>query len=133
MKKGTMLWVGLVWVSALALAVERGPWAIEEVNLVLQDSTRGRKVEVLLLYPKGTEPLPWVVFSPGFLFTGSAYRSWGELLASHGMATALVSYAYSCLTPTTAFWLPICSSFWTPFPRKPSGMGFALISLGWRW
>jgi pimeloyl-ACP methyl ester carboxylesterase len=99
MKKGTMLWVGLVWVSALALAVERGPWAIEEVNLVLQDSTRGRKVEVLLLYPKGTEPLPWVVFSPGFLFTGSAYRSWGELLASHGMATALVSYAYSLFNP----------------------------------
>jgi len=99
MKKGTMLWVGLVWVSALALAVERGPWAIEEVNLVLQDSTRGRKVEVLLLYPKGTEPLPWVVFSPGFLFTGLAYRSWGELLASHGMATALVSYAYGLFNP----------------------------------
>jgi pimeloyl-ACP methyl ester carboxylesterase len=56
-------------------------------------------VEVLLLYPKGTEPLPWVVFSPGFLFTGSAYRSWGELLASHGMATALVSYAYSLFNP----------------------------------
>jgi pimeloyl-ACP methyl ester carboxylesterase len=99
MKKGTMLWVGLVWVSALTLAAERGPWAIDEVNLVLKDSTRGRKVEVLLLYPKGTEPLPWVVFSPGFLFTGLAYRSWGELLASHGMATALVSYAYSLFNP----------------------------------
>ena len=99
MKKGTMLWVGLVWVTALTLAAERGPWGINEVNLVLQDSTRGRKVEVLLLYPKGTEPLPWVAFSPGFLFTGSAYRSWGELLASHGMATALVSYAYSLFNP----------------------------------
>lgn len=99
MKKGKMLWVGLVWVSALALAAERGPFAIGEVNLILQNSAQGRKVEVLLLYPKGTEPLPWVVFSPGFLFTGSAYRSWGELLASHGMATALVSYAYSLFNP----------------------------------
>jgi pimeloyl-ACP methyl ester carboxylesterase len=99
MKKGTMLWVGLVWVSALTLAAERRPFDIDEVNLVLQDSAWGRKVEVLLLYPKGTGPLLWVVFSPGFLFTGLAYRSWGELLASHGMATALVSYAYSLFNP----------------------------------
>ena len=99
MKKGTMLWVGLVWVSVLTLAAERGPWAIGEVNLILQNSAQGRKVEVLFLYPKGTEPLPWVVFSPGFLFTGLAYRTWGELLASNGMATALVSYAYSLFNP----------------------------------
>jgi len=98
MKMGKMLW-GLVLVGALALAAERGPWAFGEVNLVLQDQTRGRKVEVLLLYPKSSEPLPWVVFSPGFLFTGPAYRSWGELFASHGMATALVSYAYSLFNP----------------------------------
>jgi len=98
MKMGKMLW-GLVLVGALALAAERGPWAFGEVNLVLQDQTRGRKVEVLLLYPKSSEPLPWVVFSPGFLFTGPAYRSWGELFASHGMSTALVSYAYSLFNP----------------------------------
>lgn len=95
MKTGKALWASVVLASALAVGAERGPWAMGEITLVLQDQARGRKVEVLLIYPKSSEPLPWVVFSPGFLFTGPAYRSWGELLASHGMATALLSYAYS--------------------------------------
>jgi len=99
MKMGKIPWVGLVLVGALALAAERGSWAIGEVNFVLQDPARGRKVEILLLYPKSFEALPWVVFSPGFLFTGPAYRSWGEIFASHGMATALLSYTYSLFNP----------------------------------
>jgi len=98
MKMGKMLW-GLVLVGALALAAERGPWAIGEVNLVLQDQARGRKVEVLLLYPKSSEPLPWgysarASFSPDLLTVPGT-----NFFASHGMATALVSYAYSFFNP----------------------------------
>ncbi|MGQ9595755.1 MAG: alpha/beta fold hydrolase [Anaerolineae bacterium] len=83
----------------MGAAVERGPWAVEDTSFALQDQERGHRVEVLLLHPRRAEPTPWVLFSPGFLFTGPDYRSWGETLASHGVATALLSYAYSLFNP----------------------------------
>lgn len=99
MRRGKTVFVGLTLVGVLALAMERGPWPVGEMTLSLVDGERNRRVEVLLLYPQSGEPAPLVLFSPGFLFTGPAYRSWGEVLASHGLATALVSYAYSLINP----------------------------------
>ncbi|MCS7241026.1 MAG: hypothetical protein NZ651_07275, partial [Candidatus Bipolaricaulota bacterium] len=74
-------------------------WPVAEASFTLVDGARNRRVEILLLYPVGAEGIPLVVFSPGFLFTGPAYRSWAELFATHGMATALLSYAYSLFNP----------------------------------
>lgn len=99
MSRKALLWVGLFLVNVWTLAAERSSWTVGEINLVLQDQARSRKIEVLLIYPKSSEPMPWVVFSPGFLLTGPAYRSWGEVFASHGMATALLSYSYSLFNP----------------------------------
>ncbi len=89
----------ILWVSVLGWAGGRDPWPVGELSLTLVDPGRGRQVGVLLLYPQGPEPAPLVLFSPGFLFTGPAYRSWGELWASQGMAVALLSYAYSLFNP----------------------------------
>lgn len=97
--------VSLLIILALGALVGRGgpvalgPNAIAEKQWVLVDEGRNRRVEVLLLYPVGIKDSPWVAFSPGFLFTGPAYRSWAEILASHGIATALLSYAYSLFNP----------------------------------
>lgn len=99
MRTFTVLGLGLALLGTMVAAVERGPWAVEETSFVLQDRERGRRVEVLLLHPRRAEPAPWVLFSPGFLFTGPDYRSWGEVLASHGVPTALLSYAYSLFNP----------------------------------
>ncbi len=92
-------WLALaVWAFGGILGLAAEP--LGEATFSLTDVARNRRVEVLLLYPQGEVPAPLVVFSPGFLFTGPAYRSWGELLATQGMATALVSYAYSLLNPS---------------------------------
>lgn len=99
MSKWKVFGIGLALFGGLGLAAETGPWPVGEMAFSLQDPGRGRQVEVLLLYPKGRDPCPLVIFSPGFLFAGLAYRSWGELFASHGIATALVSYAWSLLSP----------------------------------
>lgn len=92
-----------LWGLALGLALMGTAPAVAsplaEAVLVLEDRARDRRVEVLLIYPIGGEEIPLVVFSPGFLFSGPAYRSWAELFAAHGMATALLSYAYSLFNP----------------------------------
>ncbi len=104
MSKRKTVWLLLGLLGFLSLAAERGPFTVGELALSLQDTTRGRRVEALLLYPVGQSPAPLVVFSPGFLFSGPAYRSWGEFFASHGLATALISYAYSLFNPDHRAW-----------------------------
>jgi predicted alpha/beta-hydrolase family hydrolase len=49
-------------------------------------------VEVLLVAPAGDRAVPFVLFSPGFLLSGRAYQGTAKLLASHGIAVALLTY-----------------------------------------
>lgn len=84
-----------------ALAGEPGnfePYSIQSDAFFLHDPTRDRRVEVLLLVPESNGPFPLVLFSPGFLLHGAAYRGTGELLASHGMAVALLTYSVNLFT-----------------------------------
>lgn len=122
--KTVLLILGLMGV--LALAAEHGPFAVGELALSLQHTARGRRVEVLLLYPQGQNPAPFVVFSPGFLFSGPAYRSWGELFASHGLATALVSYAYSLFNPDHRAWAEDLRFVLDSLPKEVSRYGVLL-------
>lgn len=75
-----------------------GPFPVRSVAFPLLDADRGRRVEVILVSPEGGDPAPVVLFSPGFLLSGSAYRSTGELLASHGIAVALLTYEVNLFT-----------------------------------
>ena len=96
--------------AALALAVSigfiafardpvpPGPFLVRASDLPLLDLARSRRVEALLLIPQGEGPFPFVLFSPGFLLSGRQYRSTGELLASHGIATALLTYDVNLFT-----------------------------------
>ncbi|MGC9530322.1 MAG: alpha/beta hydrolase family protein [Candidatus Bipolaricaulaceae bacterium] len=93
------LLVGLASSSPAREPVDVGPLPVGEQELTLVDSSRGRRVDVLLLYPESWRPSPLVIFSPGFLLSGPQYRAYGELLASFGIATALLTYQLNLLTP----------------------------------
>lgn len=91
----------LVAIGTMALSGEpipRGPLPVQVHGFTLRDPARGREVEVLLVAPQTREPAPLVVLSPGFLLGGGAYRGTGELLASHGIAVALLTYDVNLLT-----------------------------------
>lgn len=95
------LLVLLVSVGTAALAGEpipRGPIPFQVQGFTLRDPERGRSVEVLLVAPVAGDPVPLVVFSPGFLLAGGAYRGTGEILASHGIAVALLTYDVNLFT-----------------------------------
>jgi len=76
----------------------QGPYAFVAHEFALRDPARNRTVEVVLVAPVAKEPVPFVVFSPGFLLSGRAYRGTGELLASHGIAVALLTYDVNLFT-----------------------------------
>jgi len=76
----------------------QGPFALVAHEFAVRDLDRNRTVEVLLLSPAGEGKAPFVLFSPGFLLSGRAYRGTGELLASHGIAVALLTYDMNLFT-----------------------------------
>lgn len=84
-------------VAAIGAApAERGPYAIAALSESLRDADRGRTIDFLVLYPAPGQapalpaaPFPLIVFNHGFLLNGSAYRSYGEHLVSHGFVVAL--------------------------------------------
>lgn len=75
-----------------------GPFSTITFEFRLADSARTRWVDIILVAPRGEGTFPFVLFSPGFLLSGSAYRSTGELLASHGIAVALLTYDVNLFT-----------------------------------
>lgn len=75
-----------------------GPFPVRSAAFSLLDAERGRRVEVVLVAPQGGDLSPIVLFSPGFLLSGSAYQSTAELLASHGIAVALLTYEVNLFT-----------------------------------
>ncbi|MGD9675698.1 MAG: alpha/beta hydrolase family protein [Candidatus Bipolaricaulia bacterium] len=93
----------VAWVLASACAVgslsspaERGPYAVAEVSLSLNDIDRNRGMDVLVVYPAEEEgarrperAFPLILFHHGFLLRGDLYRSYGEHLASHGFVVVL--------------------------------------------
>jgi len=81
---------------------EPGPFSVAELREDLIDPSRDREIDLLLLYPVGTEGtrvlagrFPLIVFNHGFLLRGDLYRSYGEQLASHGFVVALPTYPMS--------------------------------------
>jgi len=98
------LWIVLLalLLSAVSLAAvgatpaEKGPYAVAALSESLRDLDRGRTIDLLVLYPVPGQdpalpaaPFPLIVFNHGFLLNGSAYRSYGEHLVSHGFVVAL--------------------------------------------
>ncbi|GAB4304604.1 MAG: hypothetical protein Kow0097_01730 [Candidatus Bipolaricaulota bacterium] len=75
-----------------------GPFPTRATEFRLVDPSHGRRVEVVLVAPEGDGPFPFVAFSPGFLLSGREYRSTGVLLASHGIAVALLTYDVNLFT-----------------------------------
>lgn len=73
-------------------------FSVTSTEFRLVDPARNRWVEVVLVSPQGDGPFPFVLFSPGFLLSGSAYQATGEILASHGIAVALLAYDVSLFT-----------------------------------
>lgn len=88
-----------IGLSALSTELPHpGPFSTSTFEFRLADSARNRWVEIILVAPRGEGAFPFVLFSPGFLLSGSAYRSTGELLASYGIAVALLTYNVSLFT-----------------------------------
>ncbi|QAA77046.1 MAG: hypothetical protein BIP78_1280 [Candidatus Bipolaricaulis sibiricus] len=75
-----------------------GPFPTRVAEFGLVDPSRGRRVEVVLVAPEGHGPFPFVAFSPGFLLSGREYQSTAVLLASHGIAVALLTYDVTLFT-----------------------------------
>ena len=75
-----------------------GTFSASSTEFRLVDPARDRWVEVVLVSPRGGGPFPFILFSPGFLLSGSAYRSTGEILASRGIAVALLTYNVNLFT-----------------------------------
>ena len=81
---------------------ERGPFAVAEFRECLEDTSRGRELDALVLYPMAAgsaetpaQGFPLLVFNHGFLLRGDLYRSYGEQLASHGFVVVLPTYPMS--------------------------------------
>ena len=81
---------------------ERGPYGIGEFREDIEDVSRAREIDLLILYPLPTlatgDPVasyPLILFNHGFMLWGELYRSYGEQLASHGFVVALPTYAMS--------------------------------------
>jgi pimeloyl-ACP methyl ester carboxylesterase len=96
-------WLFLASCAAWAASpAEWGPYGIGELREDIADVSRGREIDLLILYPlttgAGEVPeagYPLVLFNHGFMLWGGLYRSYGEQLASHGFVVALPSYAMS--------------------------------------
>jgi len=84
-----------------ASPAERGPYGIGELREDIADVSRGREMDLLVLYPLTTAPgdpvakFPLILFNHGFMLWGDLYRSYGEQLASHGFVVVLPTYPMS--------------------------------------
>jgi dienelactone hydrolase len=84
-----------------ATPAERGPYGIGELREDIADVSRGREIDLLILYPLTTatgDPVaryPLILFNHGFMLWGDLYRSYGEQLASHGFVVVLPTYPMS--------------------------------------
>ena len=95
------------WAAWSASPAERGPHGIGELREDIADVSRGREIDLLILYPLPTAPLrtlatsdpvaryPLILFNHGFMLWGDLYRSYGEQLASHGFVVVLPTYPMS--------------------------------------
>jgi dienelactone hydrolase len=88
-----------VWAATPA---ERGPYGIGVLHDDAVDASRGREIDLLILYPVATGAVevpaagcPLILFNHGFMLWGELYRSYGEQLASQGFVVALPTYAMS--------------------------------------
>jgi len=87
-----------VWAATPA---ERGPYGIGVLHDDAVDASRGREIDLLILYLLTTatgDPVaryPLILFNHGFMLWGELYRSYGEQLASQGFVVALPTYAMS--------------------------------------
>ena len=77
-----------------------GPFSFETIEISLRDESRNRSMDLEVFYPVSESdcgPRPLILFNHGFLLSASAYRSYGEHLASHGFVVALPSLPMSIL------------------------------------
>jgi len=95
-------WLFLASCAAWAASpAERGPYGIGELREDIADVSRGREIDLLVLYPLTTatgDPVaryPLILFNHGFMLWGDLYRSYGEQLASHGFVVVLPTYPMS--------------------------------------
>lgn len=96
------LWFAGSAAPAPVLPDQPGPFSMGEYREHLVDASRGREMDLLVLYPVPAgdaelprDGFPLIVFNHGFLLRGDLYRSYGEHLASHGFVVALPTYAMS--------------------------------------
>ena len=89
----------VVWAATPA---ERGPYGIGVLHDDAVDASRGREIDLLILYPATTDAVgtpaagyPLILFNHGFMLWGELYRSYGERLASQGFVVALPTYTMS--------------------------------------
>jgi len=81
---------------------ERGPYVVAEFREHMVDTSRGRDLDALVLFPTfdgetqvPEQGFPLIVFNNGFLLRGDLYRSYGEHFASHGFVVVLPTYRMS--------------------------------------
>lgn len=68
---------------------------MEDADLVLRDSARGKDLRVHVSYPKGSGPIPVIVFSHGAGGSGKTYFPLARFWATHGYAVLLPTHADS--------------------------------------
>jgi dienelactone hydrolase len=95
-------WLFLASCAAWAATpAERGPYGVGEIHDDAVDASRGREIDLLILYPLTTATggpvarYPLILFNHGFMLWGGLYRSYGDQLASHGFVVVLPTYAMS--------------------------------------
>lgn len=74
---------------------ESGLAVVEEADLVLRDTTRGKDLRVHVSYPKGSGPVPVIVFSHGAGGSGKTYFPIARFWATHGYAVLLPTHGDS--------------------------------------
>jgi predicted dienelactone hydrolase len=68
---------------------------VEDADLVLRDAARGKDLRVHVSYPKGSGPVPVIVFSHGAGGSGKTYFPIARFWATHGYAVLLPTHADS--------------------------------------
>ena len=68
---------------------------VEDADFVLRDPSRGKDLRVHVSYPKGSGPVPVIVFSHGAGGSGKTYFPLARFWATHGYAVVLPTHADS--------------------------------------
>ena len=78
--------------------IAAGAWAVSQSSIQVPGIS-GESFDALLFVPEGQEPVPAVVFLPGFMLGGEQFASTGQHIASHGFLVLVPSFGDSVLAP----------------------------------